>query len=311
MNRPILACAFFAFAAAGLAAQDATQSSPYQGVSNPPTDDAIITTSEAPAKPPAGHPLETQSTPQRATSSASTSISATSSNIVPKEYGDGTDDGIVGVAPQTPVLRTRPNAVDPDGDIVHPAPLPPGTLGEGAVIRVRLMDDLSSSSSRVGDQFRSRVATDVMQDGQVVIPAGAEIDGKVIDVSRGHFGGHGSILLRPETVQFADGNRYSLSAIVGSTPGLNTRVDSEGGVSPGPRIKRNAILYGAVAGGGAIAGAFIGGPVGALAGGLVGAGVVTTHLLVNHPQADLDSGTVLMLMLTEPARLVPVRTPGS
>jgi hypothetical protein len=98
---------------------------------------------------------------------------------------------------------------------------------------------------------------------------------------------------------------------VGSTPGLNTRVDSEGGVSPGPRIKRNAILYGAVAGGGAITGALIGGPWGALAGGLVGAGVVTTHLLVNHPQANLDSGSVLMLMLTESVRLVPAGTPGS
>jgi hypothetical protein len=315
MNRPILACALFAFAAAGLAAQDASQSSPYQGTSNPPADDAIITTSESPAKPPAGHPLEAQAaetpaatvTPQRAAPSATTAAS----NVVPQTYGDGTDEGIVGVAPDSPMLRTRSSAVDPENDIVHPAPLPPGTLGEGTVIRVRLVDGLSSSSSKVGDAFRSRVATDVVQGGQVVIPAGAEIDGKVADVSSGHFAGHGSILLRPDTVRLADGSSYRLSAIIGSTPGLNTRVDSEGGVSPGPRIKRNAILYGAVAGGGAITGAFIGGPWGALAGGVVGAGIVTTHLLVNHPQANLDSGSVLMLTLTEPVRLVPAGTPGS
>jgi len=318
MNRPILACALFALASTGLAAQDASPSNPYQGVSNPPQDDTIITTSDTPAKPPAGHPMESQQpqagpvvATQRVMPNPTTTVSATATSIVPKEYGDGTDDGIVGVAPDTPVLRTRNGAVDPDSDIVHPAPLPPGTLGEGTVIRVRLMSDLSSSSAKVGDEFRSRVATDVLQRGQVVIPAGAEIDGKVADVSSGHFGGHGSILLRPDRVRFANGSTFSLSAIVGSTPGSNTRVDSEGGISPGSRMKRNALMYGAVAGGGAVAGAFIGGPWGALAGGLVGAGVVTTHLLVSHPQANLESGTVLMLMLTEQVRLVPAATPGS
>jgi len=320
MNRPILACALFAFAA-GLAAQDSTQSSPYQGVSNPPSDDAIITTSEAPAKPPAGHPIETQAadpqksapvTTQRVMPNPSTSVSVTAtSSPVPQEYGDGTDAGIVGVAPDSPVLRTRPSTVDPDGDIVHPAPLPPGTLGEGTAIRVRLMNDLSSSLSKVGDEFRCRVATDVLQGGQVVIPAGSEINGKVAEVSSGHFAGHGSILLRPDSVRLADGSTYNLRAVVGSTPGSNTRVDSEGGISPGPRIKRNAIMYGAVAGGGAITGAVIGGPWGALAGGLVGAGIVTTHLLVSHPQANLESGQVLVLMLTEQARLVPAATPGN
>ena len=57
MNRPILACAFFALATVALGAQDASQSSPYQGTSNPPADDSITTT-EVQAKPPAGHPME-------------------------------------------------------------------------------------------------------------------------------------------------------------------------------------------------------------------------------------------------------------
>jgi hypothetical protein len=65
-----------------------------------------------------------------------------------------------------------------------------------------------------------------------------------------------------------------------------------------------------VVGGGAITGAFLGGPVGALAGSIVGAGVVTTHLLVSHPQANLDSGTTLMLTLTERMHLVPAGSNG-
>ena len=63
---------------------------------------------------------------------------------------------------------------------MHPAPLPPGTLGEGTTIRVRLLDRLSTADSQSGDRFRTRVASDVIQDGQVLIPAGAEIDGTVV-----------------------------------------------------------------------------------------------------------------------------------
>ena len=80
-----------------------------------------------------------------------------------------------------PNLNQRAYMNDPDGDIVHPEPLPPGTLGEGTTIRVRLLDRLSTADSRSGDRFRTRVASDVVQDGQVLIPAGAEIDGTVVE----------------------------------------------------------------------------------------------------------------------------------
>jgi hypothetical protein len=40
--------------------------------------------------------------------------------------------------------------------------------------------------------------------------------------------------------------------------------------------------------------------VGALTGSLVGAGLVTVHLLADHPQATLESGTALQFTLTEP-----------
>ena len=296
MNRPILACAFFAFAVAALGAQDASQSTPYQGTSNPPADDTITTTevTDTPAKPPAGHPMaqQGQQMDQQAAQPAYRPMTS---------------------APESgaPGLTVRAYTPDPDEDIVHPEPLPPGTLGEGTLLRVRLIDELSSSFAQRGQPFRSRVATDVMQDGQVVIPAGSEIDGRVADVSTGHFGGHGSLLLRPETVTLADGSSYKLHAVVHSTPGSNTRVGSEGDIRPGSRVKRDSIEYGAVVGTGAITGAVIGGPVGALAGSLVGAGVVTVHLLVSHPQANLEAGTVLILTLAEQMRLVPAGTQGN
>jgi len=310
MNRPVLACALFALATTALVAQQSSQTNPYEGTSNPPPDDTIIT-SEQPVptpKPPASH--YPQQTP--VARSAPRAINASqNAGPVPQAYGDGTDSGIVGVAPSAPGLVSRTASADPDSDIVHPAPLPPGTLGEGTLIRVQLINEISSSLSEPGEPFRSRVASDVLQDGRVVIPAGAEIDGRVAQVSTGHFAGHGSLLLAPETVTLENGSRYQLHAMVASTPGSNLRVGSEGIITPGSRLKKDGYEYAGVGGGGMIVGAVLGGPVGMLAGGIIGAGVVTTHILVSHPQANLESGSYLMLTLTEQVRLVPEGSQGN
>jgi hypothetical protein len=235
-------------------------------------------------------------------------------NTNPYNQADGTDDGIVQVAPDAsaaPALNERIATNDPDGDIVHPAPLPPGTLGEGAVIRVRLMDRLSTAMNQNGDPFRTRVVSDVIQDGQVLIPAGAEIDGKVDSVSSGHFAGHGSMRLQPEFVILNDGSRFHLYAETTGAPGSNDRVGGEGSITPGSRLKKVGIEYGAVAGAGIVTGAIIAGPGGALAGGIIGASVITVHLLVDHPQATLDDGTVLLFTLSEPLHLVPAAQTGN
>jgi hypothetical protein len=305
------------------AAQQASQPDPYEGTSNPPPNDTI-TTSAPPApvvapvpKPSPAHPVETQPAPAQyqppqpqpqPDQQASTVRSALSA---PE---DGTDNGIVEIAPDPqpqPVLSQRTPAYDPDGDIVHPAPLAPGEVGEGTTIRVRLLDRLSTADSQVGDVFHSRVASDVLQGGQVLIPAGSEIDGKVMDVSTGSFGGHGSLRLNPDTVILPDGSRYRLYAEVSGTPGSNTSVGSEGAINPGSRLKRDGIEYGGGVGAGVVAGAVLGGPVGALTGSLVGAGLVTVHLLTSHPQAHLEEGTVLLFTLTEPLHLEPVRSQGN
>ncbi len=45
--------------------------------------------------------------------------------------------------------------------------------------------------------------------------------------------------------------------------------------------------------------------MGALTGSLIGAGVVTTHLMVDHPQATLEPGSILLFQTTEPMNLLP------
>jgi hypothetical protein len=326
MKRTIFMYALLAATAAVLAAQ-ASQTSPYEGTSNPPPDDMITTPEPQPApapKPAPGKPANVQSAqqlpaaqPQQVPASRSQSNGAQSypaQSYPAPAPGDGTDDGIVQVAPDTsaqPNLNQRAYMNDPDGDIVHPETLPPGTLGEGTTIRVRLLDRLSTADSRSGDRFRTRVASDVVQDGQVLIPAGAEIDGAVVGVSSGHAGGHGSMRLRPETVILADGSRFRLYAQITSAPGSGNRVGSEGVITPGSRLKKDGIEYGAAVGAGAVTGAILGGPGGALAGTIIGAGVITAHLLISHPQATLENGTVLLFTLSQPLSLVAAAPTGN
>ena len=70
-------------------------------------------------------------------------------------------------------------------------------------------------------------------------------------------------------------------------------------------MRRDEIEYGGTVGAGVVTGAALGGPVGALTGGLIGAGAITVHLMVSHPQATLQEGAPLLFTLTEPLDLVP------
>jgi hypothetical protein len=315
----VLMCATVA-----MAAQPAGQ---YQGISNPPPNDTIVTSAPPEAAPPAKpSPAQVQDQSQsqtqvqaqpQASAQAYLPAAEPSTAVAPVNsaaVASGTDDGIVQVAPDpvsAPALSQRAAGYDPDGDIVHPAPLGPNQLGEGTTIRARLLERISTADSRDGDRFHARVASDVLQAGQVLIPAGAEIDGRIEDVSSGHFGGHGSMNLVPETVTLPDGSRFRLYAQVTGTPGARARVGSEGEIAPASRLKKDGIEYGGAVGAGAVTGAALGGPAGALAGTIVGAGVITAHLMIDHPQATLDEGSVLLFSLTETLNLVPAGTSGN
>ena len=309
MKQLILVCAVVLATSVTLCAQQFGQSGPYQGTSNPPPDDTISTQSATP-KPHAGHYADDQATPAQ----QDNADKAAQDNALPQPTQPISDQGTVQVLPNVtpqpatdggsqPALNSRAYASDPDGDIVHPEARP-GELIEGTTIRARLLGTLSTSNSQSGDAFRATVASDVMQGGQILIPTGAEIDGVVVSASTGHTGGHGSMLLRPQTVTLSDGQHFKIFAQVSDAPGSRTRVTGEGEITPDSRLKKDGIEYGGAVGAGVVTGAIVGGPVGALAGTLIGAGAVTVHLLINHPQATLDPGTVLVFTLTEPLDLV-------
>ena len=325
MKQTILVFALLLATSVAIGAQDSSQSGPYQGTSNPPPDDQIVTQKPSPSQPAYGQSANSQYPSNAQAQSgdpAAYSVGTRPTSVDPSLNfpSPAGDDGMVQIAPDAtyparsayasqptysaqPALSSRPYGNDPDGDIVHPVQRP-GELGEGTTIRARLLERLSTSTSQSGDTFRTRVASDVMQGGQILIPAGSEVDGFVVRVSTGGIGGHGSMLLHPQTVILEDGRQFKLYAQVSGTPGSRTKVGGEGVITPSSRAKKDGFEYGGSVGAGVVTGAVLGGPVGALAGGMVGAGAVTVHLLMDHPQATLETGTVLVFTLTEPLNLI-------
>ncbi|HEY2860345.1 MAG TPA: hypothetical protein VGJ21_18130 [Terracidiphilus sp.] len=267
-----------------------------------PQDDAQSQDEAQPAPPPA-QPAAAANVPSDNPSPAENPVpspaTADSAANAPDPDVNGTDDGLVGVAKDgaAPGLTPRGSAADPDGDMVNPHPLAPGQLADGTSIRVHLLTRLSSIESQPGEVFRTRVATDVIQDGQVLIPAGSEIDGRVMQVSSGTSRSHGTMWIRPDTLILSNGSRFRLDAQITGTPGEKTHVTGEGFINPGSRRKRDSYEYGGAVGGGLVIGAMVAGPVGAVTGGIIGAGAITVHILTDHSDATLEPGAVMLFTL--------------
>lgn len=327
MNRLALACVGIAvMTAPAVYGQQQPASDTTQGVSQPPPDDTIIATPEtAPPDAPAA-PQTNQAKPSPASlpsaqiaTQPDTRPDPTPDKLDPNRF-DNTDFGLVtSPAPvhvnadldtsddtQGAVLHTRETG---DNDIVFPNPGSSNELPEGTRIRVRINEALSTTQTTAGTPFHGQIVLNVTHNGSVIIPAGTTLRGRVVQVSQGHhFGPAATLRLRPDTVILPDGTAYHLYAQVQSSEADGTRIGSEGGIQPDAHVVKKTLEYGLGVGTGALVGAEVGGPPGAMVGSLVGAGVVTIHLLLQHPEAAVvPAGSEIVFSLTEPLDLTPTR----
>jgi hypothetical protein len=235
---------------------------------------------------------------------------------VPAENPDyGIVEAPVDAAPappsQSPRLQSRP--YDPDADIVTRVPHSSNELAEGSAIHTRLDRELSSSENGVGTRFTAQVTSDVTQNGRVVIPSGSVVHGKVMHADYGRrIAGRASLRLLADEVILPDGTRYSITALPSQTAGSsNTKVNGEGTIVSKDHPKRIAGEYALGAGGGAVTGAVLAGPTGAVVGTIIGAGLATTHVLLNRQAAVLPAGSSVTFGLTQPMRLTPITNTAS
>jgi hypothetical protein len=196
---------------------------------------------------------------------------------------------------------------DNDAGVVTYVRSRPGEIPEGALVKVRLREDLSTLTTKPGTKFTAEVSEPMMRDGRVIVPAGSLLEGRVTWVRGGkRIGGPAAIHLEPRTVTLPDGMQYVLRAQAIDTDRWDSmKVDEEGTILRHDRGSKTAAAIGLSAGGGMAAGAMMGGLPGALIGAGVGAGVSTVVWLKEDRQAELHKNLGVVFSLTEPMSTTP------
>jgi hypothetical protein len=314
-----------ALAQDGAAAQNTAQLS---GVSHPPTA-PIVETDDLPA--PAISPAKpSPAVPMTKSSSAAGNVIPASSTETygayvpyhgpgavtsPASQNPGTafdpDASIVTAATAGHDQRRAMNAVDPndpDAGIVTRVVSPQGAIAEGSLIKARLRETLSTDSTQAGTDFSATLSEPMTREGQVIVPAGAVLNGRVTYVRTGtRFNGGAAIHLEPRSITLPDGSAYIIRARVIDTGDWDkTKVDDEGTIEHRNDMKKAAAAIGLSTGGGAAAGAMMGGAPGALIGAGVGAGAATVVWLKQNTQAELPKDLQLVFSLTEPMSVTPL-----
>jgi hypothetical protein len=280
--------------------------SPYQGISQPPANDAIVTTDDQAAQP-AAAPAVVAAQPAPAITHAA---AAPSPEVPANSDADDDDDADIQPAPAVRASgRERTYEISEaklDSGVVTYVPGPANALPEGTVFDVHMMQTIDAIDATPGTEFRAKLSRDILHDGRVVVPIGSELRGKIVYVSHGRrISGPSIIHLRPEEFLLPDGTCYRLQAEVIDTRDSDTKAIREGDISTKAHGKRAVLELVIGGGGGALIGAKLGGPVGAAVGSAIGAGAIGAHLLLAQQSVDLPEESTVVFSLTNPMYLTP------
>lgn len=173
-----------------------------------------------------------------------------------------------------------------------PAPVPMVTIPAGTELAIMINQSLGSDISSVDQPVVGQVNRPVVVGGDVVVPRGARVNGRVtVATSSGHFKGRSELALRLVSLEF-NGHTYPLS---GEWYAL------------GPsRGSRTAKVIGGGAGIGALVGALVGHGKGAAIGAAIGAGAGTADsALTTGKPVDLSPESVINVRLTSSVSVHP------
>jgi hypothetical protein len=170
------------------------------------------------------------------------------------------------------------------------------TVPYGSVLQVRLTESLSSALNEKGDIFLASLASPVLDGNTVVIPEGAAVQGRIVEVQNaGRFNGKAELVI--EAIRLG----YN-----GKTYDLRTNQYSKQGPL---RRSRAAATIGGGAGLGAILGAILGGGKGAAIGAVIGAGTGTgIQAATRGATVRLPAESMLSFRLEAPVTVMPSST---
>lgn len=161
-------------------------------------------------------------------------------------------------------------------------------IPEGTVLTVRLDNSVGSKSSQAGEPFTATLSTPVEVEGKTAIPAGSTAKGTVtVAHPAGKFKGGAQLGLALQSINI-DGKDYRIEAAPVSRA-------SQG------KGKRSAVMIGGGAGAGALIGGLAGGGKGAAIGALVGGGAGTAGAaLTGTKDIVLPAESALSFRLSKP-----------
>jgi hypothetical protein len=155
------------------------------------------------------------------------------------------------------------------------------TIPSGTVLRLKLATAIASDRSKVEDPVRATVSKPITIQGRVVMPAGTEVVGAVLNATpSGRVKGRASLAFRFDRLRLRD----ELHDI------RTSRVSREAAATK----KKDAKKVGLGAGAGAVIGAIAGGAKGAGIGALIGAGAGTGVVVATKgDEVRLAAGTIV------------------
>ncbi len=202
----------------------------------------------------------------------------------------------------------QPDEATLDAGIVTEVPERDGELRAGTLLKTRMKNSLSTTSTVVGTPFTADLIEPVTRSGKVILPVGSVVEGMVTEVHSGRrISGAATLHLVPRSVTLPDGTHYILHAqLIDTSQTTSSKVDSEGTLVRRDHPKETLAVMSLAAGGGAAAGALVGGGVGAVVGAGVGAGVGTVIWLKQDRQESVAKDSTLVFSLTVPMILKPL-----
>lgn len=206
--------------------------------------------------------------------------------------------------PPLPSPAPEPEPAREEPEIEEPRPEEPEVADEpvtrevnvpaGTRFNVELTSTLASNTTAPGETFRVRVAEDVMEDGQVAIPAGSEILGEIVEaVSPRKIGGQAKLELRFTDLVLPSGTTVPIKASVVQQGRSETGRDA---ATIGGSAAAGAILGRVLKKGDRSKGAVIGAIIGAAAGAVIASRTPGEEVVI-------PKGTVMGVKLDDSVRV--------
>jgi hypothetical protein len=202
----------------------------------------------------------------------------------PSQTGDSTT--------QSPDSNNQENPSGSTSSSTKPRAVPESvTVASGKVLTVQLADEVGSKISQPGQSFGGSLAKAVDVKGEVAIPAGAKVEGTVVDAKPlGRFAGGALLQLRLNSITVS-GEQLPMQ-----TTTFTQTLKGKG--------KRTGVMAGGGAGLGALIGGLAGGGKGALIGGAAGAGAGTAGAAyTGNKEIVLPAETAVSFTLSAPLKI--------